>query len=176
MRRTLALSLTVLTVALAACGDDDDDSAAPPEPAATSESATQEPGRGGDGKPDRRRAERPGTEIVVSESQYGSTLFNSEQQAIYLFDKEESDAAECYGDCAAAWPPVVTDGDPQAGRGVDEGLLGTTRRDDGSTQVTYNGHPLYYYAHEGPGQVLCQNVEEFGGLWLVVQPSGEAVT
>ena len=54
-------------------------------------------------------------------------------------------------------------------------LLGTIQRDDGSTQLTYNGHPLYFYAHEGKGEVLCHNVEEFGGLWLVVDPAGDAV-
>jgi predicted lipoprotein with Yx(FWY)xxD motif len=58
---------------------------------------------------------------------------------------------------------------------VDAGRLGTSKRDDGTTQVTYAGHPLYYYAAEGPGQVLCQNVDEFGGLWLVVKPDGEPV-
>ena len=61
------------------------------------------------------------------------------------------------------------------GSGVDAKLLGTTERDDGSTQVTYAGHPLYYYVDDPPGEVLCQNVEEFGGLWLVVEPSGDAV-
>ena len=101
-------------------------------------------------------------------------LFNSEQQAIYLFDKEDSAASECYGACAEAWPPVLSDGEPVARSGVDRQLLGTIERDDGSTQITYGGHPLYYYAHEGPGQVLCHNVAEFGGLWLVVQPGGDA--
>jgi hypothetical protein len=60
-------------------------------------------------------------------------------------------------------------------KGVDGSLLGTIKRNDGTTQVIYNGHPLYYYAHEGPAQVLCQNVDEFGGLWLVVTPDGEPV-
>ena len=64
---------------------------------------------------------------------------------------------------------------PETILGTDEAPTGTTERDDGSTQVTYAGHPLYYYVDDPPGQVLCQNVEEFGGLWLVVEPSGEAV-
>ena len=70
---------------------------------------------------------------------------------------------------------MLTDGGPRAGAGLDPKLLGTTERDDGSTQVTYNGHPLYYYVDDPPGEVLCQNVDEFGGLWLVVKPSGDAV-
>jgi predicted lipoprotein with Yx(FWY)xxD motif len=101
-------------------------------------------------------------------------LFDARGQAIYLFDKESTAKAECYGACAEAWPPVLTDGRPQAGRGAREGLLGTTPRRDGSTQVTYAGQPLYFYAHEGPDQVLCHDVVEYGGRWLVVTPSGEA--
>ena len=99
-------------------------------------------------------------------------LFDVPGQAIYLFDKETAGRPDCYGDCAAAWPPVLTTGTPQAAGEVRTDLLGTVARDDGSTQVTYAGHPLYYYAHEGPGQVLCHNVVEFGGRWLVVTPDG----
>ena len=116
-----------------------------------------------------------GTEIVIADSQFGSVLFGPKEQAIYLFDKESSDASRCYGACADAWPPVLTRGEPRAGEGVEGKLLGTTRRDDGSMQVTYSGHPLYYYVDDPPGEVLCHGVEEFGGLWLVVDPSGEAV-
>ena len=75
-------------------------------------------------------------------------------------------------ECAIAWPPVLTTGAPQAAGDVRPDLLGTVPRDDGSTQVAYAGHPLYYYAHEGPGQVLCHDVVEFGGRWLVVTPEG----
>ncbi len=117
-----------------------------------------------------------GTELVAADSQYGSILFDSEQRAIYLFDKESSESSQCYGACAEAWPPVLTEGEPRAGAGLDPKLLGTTDRNDGSTQVTYGGHPLYYYVDDPPGEVLCHNVDEFGGLWLVVEPrSGEAV-
>jgi predicted lipoprotein with Yx(FWY)xxD motif len=174
MRYPLALIVVLAGLVFAACGDDDED---PTTPATTAESAAQEEEPKKQEREEaaaRAERERPGTEIVVDESQYGPMLFNAEQQAIYLFDKEASGAAECYGECAAAWPPVLTEGDPQAGSGTDGKLLGTTERDDGSTQVTYNGHPLYYYAHEGPGQVLCHDIAEFGGLWLVVQPNGEA--
>jgi predicted lipoprotein with Yx(FWY)xxD motif len=66
----------------------------------------------------------------------------------------------------------VTKGEPQAGGNVEEDLLGTVQRDDGTTQVTYGGHPLYYYAHEAPGEVKCHDVRGFGGLWLVVGPDG----
>jgi len=70
----------------------------------------------------------------------------------------------------------VTDGAPVAGGGADGELLGTTERPNGEVQVTYDGHPLYYYVDDAPGTILCHNVDEFGGLWLVVQPDGEAVS
>ena len=70
---------------------------------------------------------------------------------------------------------MLTKGDPGAGDGVEAKLLGTTERDDGSTQVTYRGHPLYYYVDDPAGEVLCHNVDEFGGRWLVVEPSGTPV-
>lgn len=113
-----------------------------------------------------------GTVITTGDSQFGTMLFNEKKQAIYIWELEESDKAECYGDCAEAWPPVLTDGQPQATGGVNGGLLGTTKRTDGTTQVTYNGHPLYYYAHEGPGEVECHNISTHGGLWWVIQPDG----
>jgi predicted lipoprotein with Yx(FWY)xxD motif len=99
-------------------------------------------------------------------------LFDLRGQAIYLFGKETTSTPDCYGGCAADWPPVLTDGQPVAAGEADAHLIGTVRRDDGSVQVTYGGHPLYYYAHEDPGQVLCHGVDEYGGTWLVVTPGG----
>jgi predicted lipoprotein with Yx(FWY)xxD motif len=190
MRITIALGLLVAALALAACGDDDDDgtAAAPAseeeamkedegsEEAAMKEDEGSEEGamkedEGSGGE----QMKGEGTEVRLADSQFGSILFDGEDQAIYLFDKETSSKPDCYGGCAEAWPPVLTEGEPVAADGVDESLLGTTKRDDGSEQVTYDGHPLYYYAHEGPGEVLCHGVDEFGGLWLVVGKSGEAL-
>jgi predicted lipoprotein with Yx(FWY)xxD motif len=152
-------------LAFAGCGDDED-----PSP----QTGPTQGAEGDSGAVAGAESAQNGTEIVVADSDYGSILFDSKQQAIYLFDKESSATSECYGACADAWPPVLTGRDPQAGAGAEAKLLGTTERDDGSTQVTYAGHPLYYYVDDPPGQVLCHNVDEFGGLWLVVKPSGEA--
>jgi predicted lipoprotein with Yx(FWY)xxD motif len=80
--------------------------------------------------------------------------------------------SQCYGDCAAAWPVYFAKGTLRAGTGVKQSLLGTVRRRDGRRQVTYNGWPLYYYAHERAGEVKCQNVVTHGGTWLVVRPNG----
>jgi predicted lipoprotein with Yx(FWY)xxD motif len=113
-----------------------------------------------------------GTGIVVRSSQFGNMLFNSKRQAIYVFSADARRKSKCYGECARLWPPVYTAGKPRAEAGVKASLLGTIRRRDGRLQVTYAGRPLYYYLHEGPGQVLCHNVDLNGGIWKVVSPSG----
>jgi len=117
-------------------------------------------------------AAAPGTPVTSGDSEFGVMLFDPGGQAIYLFDKETAGTPDCYDECAVAWPPVLTEGAPQAGGDVRADLLGTVARADGSSQVTYAGHPLYFYAHEGPGQVLCHDVVEYGGTWLVVTPAG----
>jgi predicted lipoprotein with Yx(FWY)xxD motif len=181
MVRLLAIAGICASLALVACGDDDDDSASsePPAPAAETtadDSAGSEQGngqgaKGGGGG----EASKPGIEITTADSQFGQVLFDADQRAIYYFDLEQTEASECYGDCAVAWPPVLTEGEPQAGGEVDAKLLGTTERDDGSTQVTYDGRPLYYYVDDPPGEILCHDVVEFGGTWLAVQPNGDPV-
>src|SRR4051794_33933450 len=87
-----------------------------------------------------------GTGIVAHDSQFGTILFNSHRQAIYIFQSDGRNKSNCYGACAAAWPPVYTGSRPRALAGVKKSLLGTVRRTSGKLQVTYSGHPLYYYA------------------------------
>ena len=168
---------SALVLGLAACGDDDDDGpATEATTTTTTEAASDDAGSGQAAKPERGGGQaEPGVEITTADSQFGEALFDSERRPIYYFDKEQTEVSECYGDCAAAWPPVLTEGEPQASGAADAKLLGTTERDDGSTQVTYAGSPLYYYVDDPPGQILCNNVEEFGGLWLAVQPNGDPV-
>ena len=98
-------------------------------------------------------------------------LFDGSGRALYLFKRDS-----CSGACAKAWPPFLTTKTPKAGAGARVSLLGTTKRADGTLQVTYAGHPLYYFSGDTkPGQTKCQNVSNFGGLWLVVSPSGAPV-
>lgn len=115
-----------------------------------------------------------GTRVRVIDSDYGRVIADSRGEAFYLFDKESSKNPRCYAACATAWPPVLTKGKPIATAGAKQSLLGTTKRTNGKLQVTYAGHPLYYYVDDSPGTILCHDVEEFGGLWLVVKPNGEA--
>jgi len=113
--------------------------------------------------------------VTVRLSDYGRILFDGSNRALYAFTRDPSRKSTCYGACAAAWPPYIVRGRPRAGQGAVASALGSITRRDGRRQVTYAGKPLYYYVHDGPGRVLCQDVREYGGLWLVVRPSGRLV-
>lgn len=119
---------------------------------------------------------RRGVVVKRVASDFGPIVADGRGQAFYLFDRERSTRPRCYGACARAWPPVLARGVPVAGRGARASLLGTTRRADGRVQLTYAGRPMYYYVADSPGVVLCQDVFEYGGRWLVVRPDGAAVT
>jgi len=108
--------------------------------------------------------------VSVRSSQYGRILFDGRGFVLYAFTADRRGRSNCTGACAKAWPPYIVKKRP-AGR-----LLGTTRRAGGSLQVTYAGRPLYYYVGDRKaGQILCQNVSEFGGLWLVLRGDGRLV-
>jgi predicted lipoprotein with Yx(FWY)xxD motif len=114
--------------------------------------------------------------LTAHSSRYGKILFDGRGHVLYLFARDRGGRSSCYGACAKAWPPFLTKGAPKAIAGVNAKLLGTTKRSDGTLQVTYAKHPLYYFSEDTkPGQIKCQNVSNFGGLWLVVTPSGKAV-
>ncbi len=178
----LVAVLAVFAIVLAGCGNDAGGDAATPgisgqTPQATSDTPTQPQTSAptpSATSPAATPVKRTGTVIKSAKSQFGMMLFDSTGQAIYLFDKEQTTKPECYGACAEAWPPVLTKGSPTAVSGAKQGLLGTTKRTDSTTQVTYGDHPLYFYAHEAKNEVKCHNIQGFGGLWLVVTPAGRA--
>ena len=108
--------------------------------------------------------------VVVRDSTYGKILFDGRGYVLYAFTADMRGHSVCAGACARAWPPYVVKSKPR-GR-----LLGTTRRAGGKLQLTYAGRPLYYYVGDrAPAQILCQNVREFGGLWLVLRANGRLV-
>jgi predicted lipoprotein with Yx(FWY)xxD motif len=112
--------------------------------------------------------------IDVAETKLGKVLVGLEGRTLYLFTKDKAGTSMCTGACATAWPPALTLGAPTAGTGVKPELLKTIKRDDGMTQVVYNGHPLYYYAKdEKAGDVKGQDVKDFGGEWYAVTPEGK---
>jgi predicted lipoprotein with Yx(FWY)xxD motif len=114
--------------------------------------------------------------IELGASDYGPMLFDADGRALYAFTSDPRGESVCTGDCAAAWPPYLARGRLRAGGGTRRALLGTAKRPDGTLQVAYGGRPLYYYVGDRePGQVLCQNVFEFGGTWLVLRANGSLV-
>jgi predicted lipoprotein with Yx(FWY)xxD motif len=159
--RSISLFMVVAVVAVAGCGGDDGDGSA----AAGSEDAAMK-------KNDRAMA-KGGAVITLRDSDFGPMLFDSNKQAIYMFEKDSRDKTVCYDKCADDWPPVLTDGSPRAEKGVNASLLGTIKRRGGLSQVTYAGRPLYFYAHEDPGVVLCHNVNLNGGYWWAIGADGK---
>lgn len=109
--------------------------------------------------------------VQVAETSLGDVLTDGDGMTLYLFTQDQEGSSSCEGDCLAAWPPL--EGEQAAGDGVDEELLGTIERSDGSTQATYNGHPLYYYAQDAEaGDVTGQGVND---VWWAVDAAGNAV-
>jgi predicted lipoprotein with Yx(FWY)xxD motif len=113
-------------------------------------------------------------DLAVADSEFGDILVDGAGMTLYLFTADRDGESVCEDDCADAWPPLVVEGEPVPGEGVDAALLGTTERSDGTTQVTYAGSPLYTWVQDQePGDVTGQNVQE---VWFVVSPAGDAVT
>ncbi len=107
---------------------------------------------------------------VGQNSALGSFLVDSKGMTLYLFTKDTPNTSNCYGGCAGYWPPLLTSGAPVAGAGVNASLLGTTKRTDGTMQVTYNGWPLYYYVSDkAAGDTTGENVQS---VWFVITPAG----
>jgi predicted lipoprotein with Yx(FWY)xxD motif len=113
------------------------------------------------------------TKVQLRASKFGKVLFAGNGRVLYLFTSDTAGTSNCSGECAAAWPPFYARGKLVAADGVNRKLLGRTARPDGRKQVTYKGHPLYFYVHDPRGEILCHNVNEFGGDWLVVRASGK---
>jgi predicted lipoprotein with Yx(FWY)xxD motif len=175
--KTISAWVVIGLLALAGCGGDggseSDRSGA--DETATERAAEDSAAARGDGSATNKEdgPVAKGTRVVLADSDFGRMLFDSKKQAIYIFERDVENKSNCYGECAEAWPPVFSEGRPRAGSGVESSLLGTTKRRDGKRQVTYAGKPLYYYAHERPGEVKCHNVDLNGGFWWAVGADGK---
>jgi predicted lipoprotein with Yx(FWY)xxD motif len=107
----------------------------------------------------------------------GRYLVDSQGHSVYLFEKDESGESYCSGACAAVWPPLETSTAPRAGAGIQDGALGAIKRSDGDMQVTYHGHPLYYYAADAstPDNTKGEDIDQFGADWFLVGANGQPV-
>jgi predicted lipoprotein with Yx(FWY)xxD motif len=111
---------------------------------------------------------------VASAPKVGPVLVDSKGFTVYDFQKDKGTTSSCYGACAEGWPPVTTEGAPMTGEGATASKLGTSKRKDGSTQVTYAGHPLYTFAGDSkPGEANGNDVDAFGAEWYALKGSGE---
>lgn len=150
--RVLALALPAAALAIAGCGDS--------SPAAGTASAAG-----------------TSTTVNVDRTGLGKVLADSHDRTLYLFEKDADGKSTCSGPCASAWPPLLVHGKLVAGAGASSSLLATTALSGGARQVTYDGHPLYYYAgDEVPGQTNGQALDQFGAAWFAVSPAGKAIT
>jgi predicted lipoprotein with Yx(FWY)xxD motif len=114
--------------------------------------------------------------VDLHSSKLGQTLVDGQGHTLYLFAADKAGNSTCQGACASAWPPYLSNSDPRAGNGVTGALLGSSPRGDGATQVTYHGHPLYYYAGDSrPGDAVGQGLNQFGAKWYVVAASGDKI-
>jgi len=115
--------------------------------------------------------------VKLTGSKDGRHLVDGRGHSLYLFEKDEGGESYCGGACAAVWPPLETSAKPRASSGIDAGALGTIKRDDGDMQVTYHGHPLYYYAADAstPGKAKGEDIQQFGAGWYLVTAGGKPV-
>jgi predicted lipoprotein with Yx(FWY)xxD motif len=157
--------MVAVALAVAGCGDDSSSSSGDQQPAGY--------GYGGA----RPAAGNSGTASVdLADSSLGKILVDGKGRTLYLFEADKGTTSACDGACADAWPPLTTSGRPKAGPGVTAEKLGTAKRSDGTTGVTYNGHPLYTFAGDsGPGQVSGQGSDGFGAEWYVLSAAGNAI-
>jgi len=106
----------------------------------------------------------------------GQILVDAQGRTLYLFEADKGGKSNCEGPCATAWPPLLSTGAPQAAMGASASLIGTTTRGDGTTQVTYAGHPLYYFVGDKvPGDTTGQDIDQFGAKWYVLAKDGKKI-
>ena len=153
-----AAVIPLTALALASCGGSNDNNnataASPPPKTSSGKTAT----------------------VGVETTSLGKILENSQGRTLYVFGADTGTKSNCSGACASNWPPL-TSAHPTAGSGASESKLGTTKRSDGSTQVTYNGHPVYTFSGDSSaGDTSGQGINAFGGVWYVVSPAGQPVT
>ena len=114
--------------------------------------------------------------VKVRTTSLGKILVASNGKTLYMFARDKTTKSTCNGSCASFWPPLLTTGAAKAGPGVTASLLGTTHRTDGTVQVTYHGHPLYFFAKDTKaGQTNGEGLAAFGAKWFALSPAGAKI-
>ena len=174
MTRPLALAATATVAAalLAGCGSSGSSSSsstAASTPASTPAQSTA--------ATTSTAAAMPGVAIATKTSKHGTILAAGPKHlTVYLFEADKGTSSACSGACAKAWPPVTTEGEPTTAGGAASADVGTTVRPDGTKQVTYKGHPLYFFEKdEDSGDAYGQGSKAFGAGWYVMKPNGSKV-
>jgi predicted lipoprotein with Yx(FWY)xxD motif len=116
------------------------------------------------------------TTVALRNSAFGPILVDGSGRTLYLFEADRADMSTCNGDCASVWPPLIAHGTPVAAAGVNQSLLTTTTRNDGSLEVVYNGHPLYYFVSDKQaGDITGEAISSFGAEWYVLSAAGTRI-
>jgi predicted lipoprotein with Yx(FWY)xxD motif len=123
-----------------------------------------------------KTATATGPTIKLASLEPGKALVDAQGRTLYLFQADKGDKSVCNGACASIWPPATSSGTPTAGPGLTASEIGTTKRSDGTSQLTYNGHPLYRYAADTkPGLAAGQGLDQFGAEWYVLNAHGSKI-
>lgn len=174
---TLALA-AIATLLVAGCGSSSKSTASKANASAASAAETSSSTTGSTSAGAASGTETGTTVTVVNAGgKLGQIVAaGTSKMTVYLFEADHGSGSACSGACASAWPPVITHGAPQAGPGTNAAALGTITRSDGSKQVTYNGHPLYFFTGDAAsGEAKGEGVTAFGAGWYVLAPSGKKV-
>ncbi len=182
MQHPSVLASTALACAgliVAGCGSSSNSSSAssPAASGATTQSAQAPAASSTPAESGASNAASTGTGVGTVHTSLGTILAAGPKHlTVYLFEADKGSTSSCSGACAQAWPPVTTTGQPQTEGGAMAADLGTTTRSDGTKQITYKGHPLYYYvSDQGSGDTTGQGVNSFGAGWYVLNPQGKKV-
>jgi predicted lipoprotein with Yx(FWY)xxD motif len=152
-------AVAVLALAAVGCGSDDTKTTTSDAAAVATQSTTA--------------AQTKAAAIATKDSSLGAILAGTKNHTVYMFEADKNGKSNCTGDCAAAWPPVLTNGNPTAAPDAQSSALGTTKRDDGKMQVTYAGHPIYYFTKDTDEEdVYGNDVEAFGADWYAMTATG----
>ena len=163
--------LGAAVIAAAGCSSSGSSSSSAP-PAAAASSASGGYGAASSSAP----ASTAAATVKTGTSSLGANLTDAAGRALYLFEKDAGGKSACDGACAQGWPPLLTTGTPAVGAGVSASLLGTVKRADGTVQVTYASHPLYYFVGDTqPGDIKGEDVNAFGAGWYLVSPAGKKI-